>query len=312
MKKLLGRTEELARKAYLRGDACLHTDTEAQQLKEHIDLDAAALVPDLVLGTHCLQDLTEACRTLRGAILEEQSLLVKQRQQQWREATRVSWATNRKEVFRLVKDTTPGNLTVLKRADGTLTCSLQELDELLREEWLPVFRMYALTPEPQWREFNRRFGAYIPENPMTAEPLTPARLRATLDKMDAKSSLGADSWSVAELRLLPDALLGRLCSLFDLIEETGRWPEDLCLGIISPLLKDAELPMTADNTRPITVMSVVYRLWAATRMQELTLWQETWLSSCVASYRPQMGCEDLWYAEALRVEHALLTGQPLA
>ena len=71
----------------------------------------------------------------------------------------------------------------------------------------------------------------------------------------------------------------------------------MSLGLVTPLHKDEEKALAADNTRPITVMPIIYRLWAATRMRELILWQERWLSSSVASYRPGMGCEDLWLTE---------------
>ena len=47
-------------------------------------------------------------------------------------------------------------------------------------------------------------------------------------------------------------------------------------------------------------------------MRQLTQWQETWISSSTTSYRPGHGCEDLWLAEALKVERALLLGEPLA
>ena len=45
-------------------------------------------------------------------------------------------------------------------------------------------------------------------------------------------------------------------------------------------------------------------------MRQLIDWQETWLSENVASYRPQMGCEDIWLSEALLIEEALLAGEP--
>ena len=63
--------------------------------------------------------------------------------------------------------------------------------------------------------------------------------------------------------------------------------------------------------RPITVMSVIYRLWASTRMEELGEWQKAWISEDVTGYRSVMGCEDVWYCEALDVEEALLSGVPL-
>ena len=314
LKGLLRRAEELHKKCHLRGSEVLSFDPEAKSLVLTIQRGAGSLAPHLDANCGSAFEIRELCNALRVEVGCEQAMLVEQRKLQWQQATRCNWHTNRKEIFDLVKDKTPGNLSILRRQDGSYTSSLEELDRLLRTEWLPVFQLYSEEPEPDWAAFEHRFGRYIPRaSPMPArQRLTPARLRHTLNKMSANSSVGADSWSVAELRLLSDDILQCLCELLDLVESTGRWPEDMCLGVISPILKDPGLPLTAGNTRPITVMSTVYRLWAATRMQELVEWQETWISAHVASYRPQMGCEDLWMAEALRVEHALLTGEGLA
>ena len=58
-------------------------------------------------------------------------------------------------------------------------------------------------------------------------------------------------------------------------------------------------------------MSTVYRLWAGARVQELLEWQESWAGKNLHSYRPGRGCDEAWYSQALKVEEALLSGQPL-
>ena len=59
-------------------------------------------------------------------------------------------------------------------------------------------------------------------------------------------------------------------------------------------------------------MPLAYRFWAATRTRQLIAWQESLISTSTVSYRHGLGCEDLWLAEALKVERAMLAGEALA
>lgn len=58
-------------------------------------------------------------------------------------------------------------------------------------------------------------------------------------------------------------------------------------------------------------MSVVYRLWAATRLREVTRWQETWISPTQHGARSGHGTEDVFWALALKIESALISVTPL-
>ena len=127
--------------------------------------------------------------------------------------------------------------------------------------------------------------------------------------MDPNTSTGADAWCVQELRKMPLEWLERLCELLHLVEETGKWPEPIAQGLIAPVPKEAG--SKAKSTRPITVMSCVYRLWAGTRVGELIQWQERWSTAHVTSYKPGQGCEDSWWSQALKIEWALLHGESL-
>ena len=59
-------------------------------------------------------------------------------------------------------------------------------------------------------------------------------------------------------------------------------------------------------------MSVVYRLWAETRVREVAAWQQHWLHDSAHGFRPGHGPEDNWWHLALKVEEALLSGENLA
>ena len=128
--------------------------------------------------------------------------------------------------------------------------------------------MYKAGSKPSWNVFRDRFGKYFaPKVTMNVDDITGSLLRSTLMRMRSKSAPGCDGWRVDELKRLPLALLDRLACLFNVVEETGVWPHALCEGIVSLITKgEGTDPL---KLRPIGVMSVVYRLWAATRVRQV-------------------------------------------
>eukprot|EP00973_Karenia_brevis_P084880 11778566-Karenia_brevis.AAC.1 len=122
-------------------------------------------------------------------------------------------------------------------------------------------------------------------------------------------SRGADGWSVEELKHLPDEFLDMLAMIFNEIERQGKWPRSLERALITLISKGQGAK--PEDLRPISVMSVVYRLWAIRRLQDLRQWQETWASKGQHGYRPGHCPEDVFWRVSLRVERALLDGSPL-
>jgi len=179
------------------------------------------------------------------------------------------------------------------------------MDELVRNAWLPIFRMYDSAQPPSWIDFKKRFSDFfVEEHPMHIDRLDGAQLRRTLQRMRSKSAPGCDGWRVDELKLLPVVLLDRLGMLLNLIEDTGAWPKDLTTGTVSLISKgEGTSPL---SLRPLGIMSVVYRLWAGTRVREVLAWQELWLDSGLHGFRKGHAAEDVWWEQALHVEEALL------
>lgn len=97
--------------------------------------------------------------------------------------------------------------------------------------------------------------------------------------------------------------------MFDIIEDPGAWPSALTAGIVSLISKgEGTIPL---KLRPIGIMSVVYRLWAATRVAEVMSWQEKWLDKSMHGFRRSHGAEDVWWEQSLHVEQALLQSDGL-
>eukprot|EP00660_Eupelagonema_oceanica_P019441 gene19441-biopygen20255 len=230
-----------------------------------------------------------------------------QRGADFREWARDSWANEQGKIFAWCREEQKGRgATMLRQADGTFSGNVDEMDQALHRAWDPIFRMYADKDEPDWGPFAERFGKYIREHPMECADLTGADLRAVLGRMGGRQAGGMEGWRVRELKALPEPLLDRLARVFNTVERTGAWPPALQRALITLIPKGQG--GEPEQMRPISVMSAIYRLWAAARLRDVMQWQERWAAPGQRGYRAGMGADDVFYELALRCEVALLTG----
>eukprot|EP00973_Karenia_brevis_P037452 5165337-Karenia_brevis.AAC.1 len=94
-----------------------------------------------------------------------------------------------------------------------------------------------------------------------------------------------------------------------MVEQLGRWPQALEQAVVTLITKgNGAKP---EDLRPISVMSTVYRLWAARRLWDLKVWQEGWAAPGQHGFRPGHGADQVYWSMALKIEESLLTGTPL-
>ena len=86
---------------------------------------------------------------------------------------------------------------------------------------------------------------------------------------------GLDAWTVAELKKLPFWWWERLANMLDLTEQGAPRPEPLLTGCLSFIDKGAGA--AALDQLPLTILSLVYRLWASIRLEEINPWVRTWM-----------------------------------
>ena len=70
------------------------------------------------------------------------------------------------------------------------------------------------------------------------------------------------------------------------------------------------IPKTDGNAtplgqRPLTVLPVVYRVWASARMGQLDAWFKSWVPDSVFSAGGGRGSVEAWYISALDIEEVL-------
>ena len=84
----------------------------------------------------------------------------------------------------------------------------------------------------------------------------------------------------------------------------GVWPDGLLDAYIAMIPK-TDGDATPLGQRPLSVLPVVYRIWASARMGQLDGWFKSWVPDSVFSAGGGRGSVEAWYTSALDIEEVL-------
>ena len=252
------------------------------------------------------QDLVEVIRVLETTSACDQQQEQRARLQSWRQSCRRRWRDPRQKrfVYTWVRDAwQPPVASVLDSDKNILSMDPSVIENVLWQKWQPIF---CPDPDqeslPDFDAFWNRFGHYTVAAPVTLPPLTGAQLRDAVLRMSDHCSSGADGWAISEIKTWPPLLFDKLAELLCAVEASdGDWPEDLLLQIVTLVPKDEF------DQRPISVNSVVYRMWASVRATQLCSWQESWAHPTQFGYRRGKRSVDPAWCSAAAAEHAWLS-----
>ena len=263
-------------------------------------------LPDLETMEMALVALEGSQRGMFDALRDE-------RLRTWKARMQKAWTQEAGIVFSYLADRFCAPTTFMRREDGSFTACPKEADELLRSDtaWGGYFRKYATTPEPRWDTFRQRYSDFLPDPAeMECKTITAEDVGTALAKMSTSTSPGLHGWRVHELRQLPGDLLKLFAEVFNEVERSGEWPEQLMHAMICLIPKPGSSGEPLSQ-RPISITPVLYRVWAAIRVKPALKWLESIAPEDLHGCRPGHGAEDLIWHLAARIEEAHLTGQPL-
>ena len=113
-----------------------------------------------------------------------------------------------------------------------------------------------------------------------------------------------DGWEWRELKALPVSWFDELARILTKVEDLGVWPDGLLDAYIAMIPK-TDGDATPLGQRPLCVLPVVYRIWAAARMGQLEGWFKSWVPDSVFSAGGGRGSVEAWYTSALDIEEVL-------
>ena len=111
-------------------------------------------------------------------------------------------------------------------------------------------------------------GHLLPQEPHLDLPRITARDLQEVARAKKSTAGGLDGRAWNEIKALPLPWFSGLAILLDLVETTGTWPQGLLDAYIAMIPK-ADGDSTPPGQRPLSVLPVVYRLWASLRLGHL-------------------------------------------
>ena len=118
------------------------------------------------------------------------------------------------------------------------------------------------------------------------------------------TSGGLDGWSWNELKALPLSWYVGLAWILRLVEDTGIWPDGLLDAYITMITK-TDGNSTPLGHQPLSVLPVIYRLWASVRLGHIQHWFYSWVPDTVFSAGKVVSSVDAWYAISSDIEEVL-------
>ena len=131
----------------------------------------------------------------------------------------------------------------------------QHLDQYWRTYWN---RDLDALPE-DWTTLDQMIDSLLPTDPIQDDFWCLEEWKAALRALKSKSARGCCAWAPDELKALPDICVQSLIDAFRALGTNGMQAAFMAARTV-PIKKNADA-QDATQTRPITVLSLLYRLW---------------------------------------------------
>ncbi|CAE7222465.1 unnamed protein product, partial [Symbiodinium necroappetens] len=206
----------------------------------------------------------------------------------------------------------PENCAPGDRVDQpVLLGSLPDVFRAFAQEWSRRWQRHDQVDPQRWAPLVASFAARCPIPPMVYHPITLATWRAEVQRKHAHSSTGPNGVSRADLLLLPVDLTQALLDLCHHAEATGDWPRQMLDGVVTALEKIPDASLVG-QFRPITVLSLTYRVWSSIRARQCLAHLARYAPLGLLGNLPGHEAREVWYTLQLLVESSYHRAIPVS
>ena len=177
------------------------------------------------------------------------------------------------------------------------------IDEEFRKALLPYF-CHSGQREASLEEFDREVEGWLPLLPEVHLPRLTGQMLADVVQRKGVTAGSLDGWVWRELKVLPVSWHDELARFLAKVEDFGVWPDGLLDAYIAMIPKTGG-DATPLSQRPLSVLPVIYLVWAPARMGQLDDWFRSWVPDSVFSAGCGRGSVEAWYTSSLDIEEVL-------
>lgn len=237
--------------------------------------------------------IASACAAGRQQLAALVAAMRRERSARWRASLPAMWKERPGVITHwLQAEGVPWGSRPVLDAAGNQCLTPGTVDAAVRSFWVDaVLRQHAQKDEEAcWAAFLASpFAQHVPHAVWPSSPWTGERVRAALDGMREGASPGSLGVPISVWRALPPAWSEAVARLLNLVEEQGRWPREWLQAYVAMIPKASGGSRPQDQ-RPVTVLEVLYRLWAKGVVQEWApVLQSELLGQAAFGFRAQSG-----------------------
>ncbi len=145
---------------------------------------------------------------------------------------------------------------------------LKEIADDFIKYWDGIWNRERHMPPAHWSALLQAAVGELRPTQLKWDKITVQSYRKTLSKMKKHGMRGMDGVGVEDLLMLPDAWLQHIVDAINDAEATGEWPQQTLETYVICAPKSEEAA-TAAETRPLTILVVIYRAYAIQRAMEM-------------------------------------------
>ena len=193
-----------------------------------------------------------------------------------------------------------------------VACTAPELHRAFADFWGPIWQRDGPAPRldlHDWPDLERILEHFRCELPPTQiRSFAPELWRQAIQRMPRRKATGVCGWAPADLKLLPDQALEVLNHIFHQAVTCGL-PTHLLRTRVGVLAK-VPVPTSMGHSRPITVFSTLYRIWASVLARQILKSWAPHFPASISGSMPGRACRDTSYRQQHQIECSLVTSTP--
>ena len=187
---------------------------------------------------------------------------------------------------------------------------LVDLFRMFSHAWSTRWHRHEATPSSRWQLVETFIDTHVPQGPvMPYHPITVDEWKDCIRRKKKSAAVGPDGWSREDLLALPDDLTQGVLQVLTAAEAGSPWPQSIMTGLIHSLQKTATASQVG-HYRPITLCSLIYRVWSSIRSRQLLHHFLDQTPTAVSGNVPGRTTKHLWYTIQLQIEKAQSLGEP--
>lgn len=191
-----------------------------------------------------------------------------------------------------------------------LVGDLGEMFDAFNREWSTKWQREH--PEPEaWRTIVDFAKCSLPTIDCDFPPISLHQWKTAVKRKKISSATGPDGVSRADLLSMPDFLTNRLLDIIRKVEEGASWPTQALVGIVAALAKTPQATVVS-HYRPITILSMFYRVWSSIRTKQCLEIISRLAPSNMHGSLPHRSSKNVWYHLQAVIEYTFANKQTAA